>query len=182
MNHKLRPLAVSLMAICLCNACPDAEEPPGFDGPFTVISDGDGGEAPPESPEASSASDGVAGDPRCEELVTASCKPSCEEDPSCEAAKLLKEFARERCAAALEDEQGYPRCRPGTCVDLVARVCGALSAEGTHACADDPGCGAALQLLARAEAASAPPEEDEANLACLQASADETLFHDCNGA
>lgn len=182
-NHKRRLVKVVAAALWLCNACaPDPDPDPNDSVPqFGDTVGRDSGDAPGESAGPEASFDGVAGDPRCEELVIASCEPSCEEDPSCEAAQLLREFAPSRCAAALDDEQRYPSCRPGTCAELVARVCGAPTAEGGYACADDPGCGAALQLLARAEAAPAPAEEDEANLACLQASADEALFRDCNG-
>ncbi|MFZ9888289.1 MAG: hypothetical protein ACO3JL_12375 [Myxococcota bacterium] len=169
-------VVVFLLLLCMCAGCaPGPDETPRL----PTFNDTLDGGAPAEAGGPAAGFDTVAADPRCAKLVMASCEPSCEDSPSCAAARLLEELAPDRCAAALDDPQRYPSCRPSTCDDLVLRVCGEQNDDGQYVCFDDPGCSAALQLLTRSAAAIDPEEEDAANLACLQASVDETLFRDC---
>jgi hypothetical protein len=118
----------------------------------------------------------------CEALVRRVCgEPpgaTCEEDATCIAAGLMRDYASEGCEEALADQVRFPACTLGPCDVLVDKVCGAL--EGEAPCPSAPGCDPARELRARAEGDDAD-EAQQAESSCAAALDDDVVFAACGG-
>jgi hypothetical protein len=100
----------------------------------------------------------------------------CDDEPSCVAARVLLQYDPGACEAAFTDEARWPRCEPSPCERLVERVCGG---EGAGApCADEAGCGPAVELLERARGDDAD-ERASALSSCSAALEDDVVFAAC---